>query len=335
MSKPMPSVIRVAAAQYAADRLASVDEFKAKLDRWVRDAASNGAKLLVFPEFFGMEIALIGDQRKKPDRRSPDRHTAGPLPVTPVSRRKEQSLEWETDTVQTLLPDFVTVFSEFAARHEVFILAGSMPVRRGNSELRNRAYFFSADGRMGFQDKIVPTRWEREYWGITGGDEVRVFETDFGPIGVAVCYDVEFPQIARLQAQAGARMVLVPCCADSARGYHRVRVGARARALENQAYVIQSPAIGEAAWSRILCVAVGSAGVYAPPDLGPNVNGIIVQGTGKKPEWIYADLDLSALDRLRQGDHVIANEEEWNSHLAFNQVKKVAYEAAAKHNLLA
>jgi predicted amidohydrolase len=331
----MPAVIRVAAAQYAADRLASVDAFRAKLDRWVADAADNGAKLLVFPEFFGMEIALIGDLRKEPDRRSPDRHTAGPLPITPLCRRKEQSLAWETDMVQMLLPDFVSAFSDLAARYGVFILAGSMPVRRGNSELRNRAYFFSADGRMGFQDKVVPTRWEREYWGITGGDEIRVFETDFGPIGVAICYDVEFPQIARLQAEAGARMVLVPCCADSARGYHRVRVGARARALENQAYVIQSPAIGEASWSRILNVAVGSAGVYAPPDLGPNVNGVVVQGSGKKSEWIYADLDLRAIDRLRQGNSVVANEEEWNSHLAFTQVRKVAYEASAEHNLFA
>src|SRR5262249_32961232 len=182
----MPSAIRVAAAQYAADRLASVDEFRAKLDRWVADAANNGAKLLVFPEFFGMEIALIGDRRKQPDRRSPDRHTAGPLPITPLSRRKEQSLEWETDTVQTLLPDFIAIFSNLAAQYRVFILAGSMPVRRGSSGMRNRAYFFGADGRMGFQDKVVPTRWEREYWGITAGDEIRVFETDFGPIGVAI-----------------------------------------------------------------------------------------------------------------------------------------------------
>jgi predicted amidohydrolase len=331
----MPFVIRVAAAQYAADRMASVDEFKAKLDRWVGDAAANGAKLLVFPEFFGMEMALIGDRRKNPDRRSPDRHTAGPLPITPLCRREQQSLEWETETVQTLLPDFIAIFDELAARYRVFILAGSMPVRHGKSELRNRAYFFSADGGMSFQDKIVPTRWEREYWGVTGGDEIRVFETDFGPIGVTVCYDVEFPQIARLQAEAGARIMLVPCCADSARGFHRVRVGARARALENQAYVIQSPAIGEAPWSRILCVAVGSAGIYAPPDLGPNVNGVVVQGSGKKSEWIYADLDLDAIDRLRKGNSVIANEEEWNSHLAFTQVKRVEYESATEHDLFA
>jgi len=331
----MPSVIRVASAQYAPDRLESVDAFKAKIDRWVGDAAQNGAKLLFFPEFFGMEIAMIANRRKLPHRRSPDRHTAGPLPITPLCRRKEQSLAWETDAVQTLLPDFIATFSELAARYGVHVLAGSMPVRLRNSELRNRAYFFSADGRMGFQDKVVPTRWERDYWGITAGDQVRIFETDFGPVGIAICYDVEFPKIARLQAEAGARILMVPCCADSGRGFHRVRVGARARALENQAYVIQSPQIGEAAWSRILCVAVGSAGVYAPPDLGPNINGVIVQGSGTKPEWTYADLDLTALDRLRQGNGVIANEGEWNSHLALTHVRTAVYETAAEHDLVA
>jgi predicted amidohydrolase len=325
------SVIRVAAAQYAADRLGSMSDFRQKLDRWVAEAAATGARLLVFPEFFGMEIASIVDHRKVPDRRSPDRHIAGPLPLTPICRRKERSLAWETEAVQSLLPGFVAAFSELASQYGVYMLAGSMPVRRSNFELRNRAYFFAADGSMGFQDKIVPVRWEREYWGVTGGDRISVFQTDFGPIGVTVCYDVEFPLVARLQAEAGARIMLVPCCADSARGFHRVRVGARARALENQAYVIQSPAIGEAPWSRVLRAGVGTAGIYAPPDLGPGVNGVIAQGASQRPQWVYADLDLSALDRLRRGDGVIANEEEWDSHLTFTQADNVAYQAAAEH----
>jgi len=325
----MPSsLIRVAAAQYAPDRFARIEDFTQKLERWFKQAADGGARLLVFPEFFGMEIASICDGRKTPDRRSPDRHTAGPLPISPATRRNEQSLSWETDAVQSLMPDFVAAFSELAARYSVYVLAGSMPVRRSNSELRNRAYFFSADGGMGYQDKIVPTRWEREYWGVTGGDQVRVFETEFGPVGVTICYDVEFPLIARRQAEAGARIVLVPCCADSARGFHRVRVGARARALENQAYVVQSPAIGDAPWSRILTTAVGTAGIYAPPDLGPRVNGVIAQGTGDTPQWVFADLDLGMIDRLRRGDGVIANESEWNTHLAFDDVERPAYTAA-------
>lgn len=99
--------------------------------------------------------------------------------------------------------------------------------------------------------------------------------------------------------------------------------------------MIQSPAVGEASWSRILSVGVGTAGIYGPPDLGPRVNGVIAQGSDKKPQWIYADLDLDAIDRLRCGNNVIANEEEWDSHLAFSEVKKVTYETTAEHDLIA
>jgi hypothetical protein len=62
---------------------------------------------------------------------------------------------------------------------------------------------------------------------------------------------------------------------------------------------------------------------------------VIAQGAGQEPQWVYADLDLSALDRLRRGNGVIANEEEWDSHLTFTQADKVAYQAAVEHNLFA
>jgi predicted amidohydrolase len=217
-------------------------------------------------------------------------------------------------------------------RHGVCILAGSLPVRRRKDELRNRAYFFAADGTMGYQDKMVPTRWEREYWGVSRGEQVRIFETDFGPVGVTICYDVEFPFIARLQAQAGARIVLAPCCCESLRGYHRVRVGARARATENQAYVIQAPSIGEATWSRVISTSVGMAAVYGPPDLGPNLDGVIAEAQGQSPQWVYADLDLGAIDRLRSGNGAIANQDQWDAHLEHREVNRAVFEPTAAHD---
>jgi len=167
---------------------------------------------------------------------------------------------------------------------------------------------------VGFQEKIVPTRWERETWGIKGGEKVKVFETAYGLVGIAICYDVEFPLIARRQAEAGARIILTPCCTSSLRGYHRVRVGARARALENQAYVIQAPTIGDAPWSCTVEVNVGSAGVYAPPDLGPRENGVVAQGPCNVAQWIFADLDLGAVERIRRTG-MVANYDEWIDHL--------------------
>jgi predicted amidohydrolase len=125
----LPSMLRVAAAQYSVDYLTSLDQLRERLARWVAEAAAQGAKLLVFPEFAGMEIAALGDRRAGSDRRSPARHTAGPLPLL-APRRNEQTVQWETSAIQSLLPEFLSVHSELAARHGVCILAGSLPVRR-------------------------------------------------------------------------------------------------------------------------------------------------------------------------------------------------------------
>jgi len=304
----------VAAAQYQIEQLRSWAQVQAKLGHWISDAAAAGARLLVFPEYSGMEIAWLADQRRVQDRRSPARHTMGPLAVLLPDRRQGPTLEWETDAVQSLIPDFLALNSELAARHSVYILAGSLPVRSSDGTLRNTAYFFAPDGSVCSQDKIILTRWEREVWSMTGGDEVRVFDTDLGPIGIAICYDVEFPIIARRQAEARSRVILTPCCTDSLRGYYRVRVGARARALENQAYVVQSPVLGGRAPSSVIAKGVGFAAIYSPPDLGPSENGVVAQGTINEPQWIYADLDLDAIDRIR-GDRVIANADDWAAHV--------------------
>jgi len=79
------SIVRVAAAQYAVEHLTTACELRAKLERWVAEGAANGAQLLVFPEFAGMEFASLADRRVTLDRRSRDRHKLGPLPVMPAS----------------------------------------------------------------------------------------------------------------------------------------------------------------------------------------------------------------------------------------------------------
>ena len=310
------SVLRVAAAQYLVEPLASSDELRQKLEAWVAAAVEQGARLLVFPEYSGMELASLSNRRQTATRRSPDRHALGPLAVAAPRRSEQPSLAWETSAVQERLPEFLAIHSALAAAYGVYILAGSVPVTAGNVT-RNRAYFFDAKGKLGFQDKIVPTRWESDHWGISGGDRINVFDTDFGQIGIAICYDVEFPMVTRLQSEAGARLLLSPCCCDSARGYYRVRVGAAARALENQAYTIQACTVGESAWSGAIGEAIGRAGVFSPPDLGPNVNGVIAESSGPEPQWTYADLDMDALDRLRLGKNIIANRDQWDAHLKF------------------
>jgi predicted amidohydrolase len=305
--------VRVASAQYKIEFLRNWDTLEGKVAHWVEEAAGAGARLLVFPEYAALELVGLADSRAA-ERRSPDRHRLGPLPVQYGDRRRNESLVWATDAIQPLIPQYLSLFAALASRHRTYILAGSMPFRHPDGPLTNRAYLVAPDGSMGAQDKMVLSRWEREVWQMRNGEEVRVFPTEFGPVGINICYEVEFPIVARRQAEAGARIILTPCCCDSLRGYYRVRVGARARALENQAYVIQSPAIGNADWLSALDRCVGFAAIYAPPDLGPRESGVVAQGQGEVPGWVYGDLDLTAIDRIR-GNASIANVGEWAAHM--------------------
>lgn len=321
------ALVRVASAQYRINQFRSWELLEAHVTQWVEEAARAGARLLMFPEYASLELAGLAECRVG-ERRSPHRHLLGPLPVNLGDRRKSLSLFWTTEAIQPLIPQYLALFAALAARHRTYILAGSMPIQHPDRSLTNRAFLFAPDGTVGWQDKMVLSRWEREVWKMRGGDEVRVFDTELGGIGINICYDVEFPIVARRQAEASARIILAPCCCDSLRGYYRVRVGARARALENQAYVIQSPAVGNADWLPAFDRCIGFAGIYTPPDLGPRESGIIAQGQGELPGWVYGDLDLTAIKRIR-GDAVIANADEWTAHTEIGaavrgEFKKVA-----------
>ena len=120
---------------------------------------------------------------------------------------------------------------QLARDHGCHILGASGPVFEGGRPV-NRAVLYGPDGRIGHQDKQIMTRFEREDWDVTGAPGLRIFDTALGRIGVLICYDSEFPLLGRVLAEAGAELLLVPSCTDTVAGFHRVRIGAMARALD-------------------------------------------------------------------------------------------------------
>ena len=141
--------------------------------------------------------------------------------------------------------------------------------------------------------------------GIVGGDEICVFDTALGRIGVCICYDSEFPLIARAMVEAGAQILLVPSCTDTLHGYHRVRIGAQARALEGQCYTVQSPTVGTAAWSPAVDVNRGVAAIYGPPDRGFPASGVVAEGVLDQPGWVFGEADLAAIAAVRKDGGVL------------------------------
>lgn len=282
MSKPF----RIAAAQYPIEFLGDWATYEAKIARWVEDAKRNGARLLVFPEYFSMELASLF---------APEIH--GSLPA-------------QLAALQDLLPDFLALFGAQAREHNVYICAGTFPARISGDVYHNRSYLFHPDGRSEFQEKLQMTRFESEQWLIHAADEIRVFDTDLGRIGISICYDSEFPLIARKQVEMGADILLVPSCTDTLAGYWRVRIGSQARALENQCYVVHASTVGEAPWSPAVDVNVGAAAIYTPVDRGFPDNGVLACGELDAEQWVYADVDPAGIAEVRRCGQVF-NFRDW------------------------
>jgi predicted amidohydrolase len=283
--------LRVAAAQYPIDRLEGWQAYEAKLAAWVAEAVAAGAQLLVFPEYGAMELASLFPE---------------PVPGDLLA---------QLPAVASLETRVVGLHRELARRHGVHILGASLPVVAGEGRYRNRAFLYGPDGRTGFQDKIVMTRFEREDWGVSGASTLRLFDTAFGRLGVCICYDVEFPLLARTLAEAGAELILAPSVTETLHGYWRVRVGAQARALENQCYVVHAPVVGEARWSPAVDVSRGAAAVYGPPDQGFPADGVVAIGELDRPGWVHAEIDLDLVARVR-AEGMVLNHRHWPEQAA-------------------
>lgn len=272
--------LRVAAAQYPIEQLPDWDHYATKLARWVAEAAAGGADLAVFPEYGAMELAALDPTRMG--------DLAGSL-----------------DAVSDLLGRVDALHAELAAQHGLHILAASAPFRRADGACVNRARLFTPLGKVGVQDKLVMTRFEREEWHVSAGAPLRLFQTALGKIGITICYDSEFPLLSRALCEAGMELLLVPSCTDSLHGYWRVRLGAQARALEGQCFAVHSPTVGLAGWSPAVDVNRGAAGVYGPPDRGVPADGVLAVGELDQPGWVFADLDLALVADLRDDGGVL------------------------------
>ena len=275
------SFVRIAAMAWRIGRGDGVSGWAARLDQSVGEAAGAGARLLLMPEYAPLEAAAGG----QPDLAAELRRGVAQAPEALAAARA------------------------VARRHGVWLVPGTMPFADGG-RIVNRAPLIAPDGRVAFQDKRVMTRFEAEEWGVSPGTPPAVFETGFGRIGLSICFDAEFPALVRAQVEAGAWLILVPSCTDTLAGYHRVRIAAAARAMENQCFVAMAPTVGDAPWIGTLDANRGAAGIYGPVDRGFAEDGVVAQGALDVPGWVFADLDPARLDAVRR-DGAVRNHLSW------------------------
>jgi len=261
--------VRVATVQLQMRKVESFREFMDNVEYFVDVGSDYRADFVVFPELFTLQLLSL--ETKK---------------LTPA-----ESIE----ALTRYTPRFVEAMRELAVGYNVNIIGGSHPTRTEDGEIQNVAYVFLRDGSVHEQEKIHPTPNERHWWNIKGGDRVHAIPTDCGPIGVMICYDSEFPELARRLADEGARILFTPFCTDNRQGYLRVRYCSQARAIENQCYVVLSGNVGNLPNVENMDIQYAQSCILTPCDFPFARDGVAAEASENVETVTVADLDLSDL----------------------------------------
>lgn len=277
--------MRVAVAKYPIGKPATFAAFAERQAAVLQQAADAGAGLAVLPEYLSLELAACFEPRISAD------------------------LHASLAAIQPLRAQWLALYARLAAQLKLHIVAGTFLLELGQGRYRNRSDWFTPDGGHGWQDKLQLTGFEKDTGVIDGGDTLQVFDAAGVRAAVAVCYDSEFPLPVRAQAEAGARLLVVPSCTDTAAGATRVRVGCLARALENRMFVAQAVTAGQARWSPALDINTGEAAVFAPMDRDLPADGVLACTQGEQL-WAIAEADMGLLEASRAHAQV-ANDRDW------------------------
>lgn len=272
-TKPLRSnSVRVVTVQYQQRAVKSFEEFAKIVEYYVDVAGDYRADFLLFPELFTMQLLSIENEEVAPD-----------VAIEHMTKY--------TDKIKNL-------FHDLALRYNVNIIAGSHPTKVEGS-VRNISYICLRNGEVHEQAKIHPTPDERYWWKIEGGDELKVIDTDCGPIGVLICYDSEFPELTRHLVNQGIQFLFVPFLTDNRQGYCRVKYCCQARAIENQIYVAMAGNVGNLPRVKNVDIQYSQSCILTPCDFGFAKDGIAAETTPNVETVAIADLRVDTLLEAR------------------------------------
>jgi predicted amidohydrolase len=272
--------IRVGSLQYYIRPVRSFDEFAQQVEALVETAKDYKIKLLAFPEYYTTQLLTLGNTKR---------------PIAEQIR----DLATQEERINNLV-------SELSVKNKMIIIGGSLPgFDEGGTRILNKSYVFSPNGGMNLQAKLHMTRFEKEEWFVSPGSRLRIFECEFGKFAVAICYDVEFPEVARVAARLGAHFLVVPSCTDDRHGYLRVRYCAQARAIENQMYVIHSPTVGSLPTVPAVSLNYGMAAIYCPSDYAFPRDGILAEGTVNQESMVIGEINIELIEQTRKTGTVL------------------------------
>lgn len=219
------------------------------------------------------------------------------------SKEKAASLSMD-ESAHPYLPHFKSLAKEL----NVWILLGSIKVKANDAKRYNRSYLISPVGQLVASynkihlfDVTLPSGEVRqESQGVMAGDKAVIVDTDFGKVGMTVCYDVRFPHLYRRLAQAGAEILTVPAAFTVSTGEMHWETLLRARAIENGAFVIAPAQCGTHDSGR---KTYGHSMVVDPW-------GKILAEAGTEPTILYADIDIQEIANFRSAIPSLSHDRE-------------------------
>ena len=209
--------------------------------------------------------------------------------------------EYEQDSLS------LNTISKLAGQNNVYILAGSIPEKE-NDKLYNTSYLFDKTGKIIakhrkmhlFDIDVKDQITFKESDVLTAGDNVTIADTDFGRVGIGICYDVRFPELARLMVEKGALILFYPGAFNMTTGPAHWELLFRSRALDNQAYCVGvAPALNDEASYH----SYGHSIVTTPW-------GEVLAQCDEKEQIIVCDVDLSEIKKIREELPLLKNKRE-------------------------
>jgi len=266
------TMVRLGLIQWQMRPYTNLDDVMQQAEFFIDAVSGYRSDFALFPEFFN--APLMADYN----------HLSEPAAIRELSK---------------YTPMIVQKFSEFAISYNINIITGSMP-EIVNNRLYNVGYVCRRDGTTERYEKLHTTPDEVKVWGLEGGSNLKVIDTDCGKIGVLICYDIEFPELSRILADAGMNILFVPFLTDTQNGFSRVKSCARARAIENECYVALTGCVGNLPKVHNMDINYAQAMVFTPCDFAFPVDGIKAAATPNTEMILIADVDIDLLRELNQ-----------------------------------
>ncbi len=235
----------------------------AKAERMIKQAASDGAKAIVLPEMWSC----------------------------PYSK------EYFHVFADAERGETVEAMSRWARENEIILVGGSVP-ERADGKLYNTCFVFDKSGKQIarhrkihlFDVDIEGGIRFKESNSFAAGEDISVFDTEYGKMGVLICFDIRFPELVRAMAKRGAEVIFCPAQFNMTTGPKHWELTVRARAMDNELYFVGASA---ARYLGFDYECWGHSAVAGP-------FGMIEAECDESEQIMYCDIDLNEVDSVRR-----------------------------------